>query len=526
MSKVATLFGLFFCLLLVPTAFSQRASDVTSVKKNKPDKYSSKLDGVFIRANRDFNVPGIAVAIVKDNDVVLSKGYGVKKAGSMQKVDANTLFAIASNTKSFTSAALAMLVDEGELKWEDKVRDYLPYFELYSPYVTDEMTIRDLLCHRSGLGTFSGDLIWYGTTHSREEVIKRAKYLEPKLGFREGYGYSNIMFLAAGEIVAKVTGKSWDEYVREKIFIPLEMTNTNTSIRDFQPNGNIAIPHNEVNGKNVAIEYVNWDNIGPAGSINSSVSDMAQWLKLQLGKGKLDGVRFWKDERTYEMWENLTPKPVSKWQRENMPSRHFNGYGLGWDLMDYEGYKVVSHSGGYDGMISKTVLVPDLNLGFVILTNNISSVTSCLTYEILDEYLGVKKQKDWMKIFLEFKKQDEKLAALAKKADEESRVKSTKYSLELKEYCGFYDCKMYGSIEVKTGPNGNLLIDFLPTALFKGELLHWHYDTFQLSWSTQMMLPPGKVTFMIGADGKPEEMRVNVENPDFDFTELKLLKRK
>lgn len=525
MSKAATFIFLFFALLVAPGLYAQRATE-GGTRKVKPDKHSSKLDGIFLRSIRDFNVPGMAVAIVKDNEVVLAKGYGVKKVGTMQKVDANTLFAIASNTKSFTAAALAMLIDEGALTWDDKVRDYLPYFEMYSPYVTSEMTIRDLLCHRSGLATFSGDLIWYGTSHSREEVIKRARYLEPKLGFREGYGYSNIMFLAAGEIVAKVSGKSWDQYIREKIFTPLEMNNTNTSIRDFQTGGNIAAPHNEVNGKNIAIEYVNWDNIGPAGSINSSVNDMTQWLKLQLGKGKFEGQRFWKEQRAFEMWENLTPKPVSKWQRDNMPSRHFNGYGLGWELMDYEGYKVISHGGGYDGMISKTVLVPELNLGFVILTNNISSVPTCLTYEILDEYCGVKKQKDWLKIFLEFKKQDEKLAALAKKADEESRVNNTKPSLDLSGYCGLYESKMYGGIEVAMGSGGNLMIDFKPTALFKGELVHWHFDTFQLVWSTQMMLPPGKVTFVLGADGKPEEMRVIVENPDFDFTELKLVRRK
>jgi len=500
-------------------------TDATT-RKVKPDKYATKLDGIFLRAMRDFNVPGMAVAIVKDDEVVLSKGYGVKKAGSMQKVDANTSFAIASNTKSFTSAALAMLIDEGVLSWDDKVRDYLPYFELYSPYVTSELTIRDLLCHRTGLATFSGDLIWYGTSHSREEVIKRAKYLEPKYGFREAFGYSNIMFLAAGEIVTKVSGMTWDEYVREKIFTPLEMTSTNTSVRDFKEGSNIALPHNEVNGKNISIEYINWDNIGPAGSINSTANDMAQWIRLQLGKGKFQEQRFWKEARAFEMWESLTAKPVSQWQRENMPSRHFNGYGLGWELMDYEGYKVISHGGGYDGMISKTVLVPELNLGFVILTNNNNSLPSFLTYEILDEYFGVKKQKDWLKIFLEFKKQDEKLEALAKKADQESRVQNTKHSLALIDYCGLYESKLYGGVEVTKGLNGNLLIDFLPTALFKGELQHWHYDTFLLSWSTQMMLHPGKVTFILGADGKTEEIKIFLENPDFDFTELKLVKRK
>lgn len=355
-------FLLLFVLFLTPIASEAQRSPEATQRKVKPDKYSGKLEGIFIKGLRDFNVPGMAVAIVKDDEVVLARGYGVKKAGTMQKVDANTLFAIASNSKSFTAAALAMLVDAGDITWDDKVRDHLPYFELYSPYVSSEMTIRDLLCHRSGLATFSGDLVWYGTTHSREDVIRRARFLEPVYGFRAAYGYSNIMFLAAGQIVEKVTGKTWDEFVKEKFFGPLDMVSTNTSIRDFQPGANIAMPHNEVAGKNIPIEYVNWDNIGPAGSINSSVNDMTRWLRLQLGKGKFEGVRFWKEQRALEMWENHTPKPVSQWQRENMPSRHFNGYGLGWELMEYEGYKVISHGGGYDGMISKTVLVPELNL--------------------------------------------------------------------------------------------------------------------------------------------------------------------
>ncbi|MBL0317464.1 MAG: beta-lactamase family protein [Flavobacteriales bacterium] len=174
----------------------------------------SDLDGLFKRALQDFNVPGMAIAIVKDNELVLAKGYGFRKAGSDQLVDENTSFAIASNTKAFTAAALAILVDEGKIKWSDKVRDYLPYFELYSPYVSEEFTIRDLLCHRSDLATFSGDLIWYGTTHSREEIIRRAKYLKPVYGFREAYGYSNIMFLAAGEIVAQVSGTTWDDFIQ------------------------------------------------------------------------------------------------------------------------------------------------------------------------------------------------------------------------------------------------------------------------------------------------------------------------
>ncbi|MFN9800871.1 MAG: serine hydrolase domain-containing protein, partial [Bacteroidota bacterium] len=315
------------------------------------------------------------------------QGYGVANASTNEPVTDETVFAIASNSKGYTAAALATLVDKGKIKWDDKVRKYLPEFELYDPYVSNELTIRDLLCHRSGLATFSGDVMWYGSSHSRAEVLRRARYLEPVSGFRAQFGYQNILFLAAGEIIPAVTGKSWDEYITQQFFSPLGMTRTSTSILNLPGNG-AAAPHNEVKGKLVPIPWVNWDNIGPAGSINSCVKDHAQWIRLQLGKGTLEGREYWKAARTDEMWENNTPVRVSNWQRQHMPSRHFNGYGLGWQLMEYRGEKVVSHGGGYDGFISQTVMVPGKNLGFVILTNSNNSLPSCLMFEVLDAYLG------------------------------------------------------------------------------------------------------------------------------------------
>ena len=522
-------------------------SGVITAQKANTDARIAEVDALAQQALLMFNVPGIAVAIVENDHVLLSKGYGKRNAESELTVTDSTLFAIASNSKAFTSAALAMLVDRGLVKWDDKVRKYLPYFTLYSPYVSEEFTIRDLLCHRSGLDTFSGDLIWYGTTHSREQIIARARFLEPSFGFREQYGYSNIMYLAAGEIVAKTSGLTWDQFIQENIFRPLGMNTANTTVSDYRLGAaglqsklsvNIASPHNEVSGKNQPIDYVNWDNIGPAGSINASVAELTQWIRLQLGKGTLAGRTYWNEQRSWEMWENNMPKPVSKWQRGRMPSRHFNGYGLGWELMEYKGVKVVSHGGGYDGMISKTVLIPEKNLGFVILTNNINSVPSALTYEILDAFLMERDKKgrikgieeDWMKMFAQFKKDDEEALSKARMEEESKRVKSARMSLALADYCGVYTSEMYGDVFITIDPepltpSGGLKIDFAPTALFKGHLTHWHFDTFELSWSAQMMLPKGKATFVLSAEGKPIELKILVDNPDFDFTELKLLRR-
>jgi CubicO group peptidase (beta-lactamase class C family) len=512
MRKIILPFVLFLSVLSV---FGQQ----------KTKSKEAAVEAVCKEALGKLNVPGLAIAVVKDSSVVLSKGFGVREVGKPELVTDESLFAIASNSKAFTSAALAMLVDEGKLKWSDKVRDYLPYFELYSPYVSQEMTVRDLLCHRSGLATFSGDLIWYGTTRSREDVVKSAKYLKPVYGFREAYGYSNIMFVAAGEVIAKVSGLTWDEFIKTRIFDVLGMTRANTSITAFKPGDDIAMPHNEMeDGKNQPIEYVNWDNVGAAGSINACVKDLAKWMQLQLNKGAWDGKQVWSKERSREMWEVNTAKPVSKWQQENMKGRNFSGYGLGWDLMDYRGYKIVSHGGGYDGMISKTVLVPELNLGFVILTNSINSASSCLTYAILDIYLTGKQDKDWVAQFVTFKEEDAKESKEAMKADETARLKDTKPSLPLSAYCGTYVSEMYGEVKV-VEEKGRLQIDFIPTALFKGELSHWHLDTFQLTWKTKMMLPKGKVNFIINAEGAVEELRVDVVNPDFDFSELKLKKK-
>jgi len=246
--------------------------------------YKQLLTLELQKTHDSWESPAIAVAIVKDGEIFYEQGFGVLEYGKKKEANEYTNFAIASNTKSFTSAALAILVDDGRLSWDDKVRKYIPWFTLYDPYVSENMTIRDLLCHRSGLETFSGDLIWYGSDYSREEVIKHAKYLEPKYGFREHFGYSNIMFLTAGQIIEYVTDTTWDDFLKYRIFEPLGMSRTNTSITVNEKLDNVASCHTEAEGKTVIIPYINWDNIGPAGSINSNVHDMSQWLIMQLNK--------------------------------------------------------------------------------------------------------------------------------------------------------------------------------------------------------------------------------------------------
>jgi len=486
-----------------------------SVFAQKATKTIKKLDLYYAEALKEWNVPGMAIAIVKDGEIIFEKGYGVKSINAKAPVDQHSLFAVASNTKALTSASLAILVDEGKINWDDKVQHYLPEFQLSDPYVSANMTIRDLLCHRSGLATFSGDLIWYGSDHSREEVIRRARFLEPKYGFREHYGYQNIMFLAAGQLIPAVTGQEWEVFVRERILTPIGMDRTLVSTTELRKGDNIAYPHNDKNDGHVEIEYVNWDNIAPAGGLISSVHDWSQWLKLQLNTGKIDTTQIWSPERTNDMWQVHTPQSIANWTKDLFPSNTFKGYGLGWELSNIHGKKVVAHGGGYDGMISRTVMVPEENLGIVILTNSISYISYALAYETLDRMLGHKVQNDWSTKFKEL---------VTRNPEPEAKpIPDTKPSLALLDYAGTYDCDVYGKCEVRV-IGDQLAFQFAHTSIFRGTLRHWHYDTFQLNWGTQMMLPSGTVQFVLGPDGKVKEMQIDVPNPDFDFTELEFKK--
>src|SRR6185369_14864002 len=316
------------------------------------DEKLREIDAYAEQVMTDWKGPGMAIAIVKDDKVVFQKGYGVRELGKQDKVDENTLFAIASNTKAFTTASLAVLVDEGKLNWNDKVSKYLPDFQMYDPWVTSELTIRDIVSHRVGLDTFSGDLLWYDTTYSTDEIIRRVRYLKPVSSFRSRYGYQNLMFIAAGRVVEKVSGKPWADFVSERILKPLGMNRTTTSVRDMKDN--FAMPHNESGGalRPLPPGYLN-DAIG-AVRLNSSVADLSKWIRLQLGRGTCEGKKIFSEEQSWQMWQPNTMQPISEAASKNNPTRHFLAYGMGWGMYDYYGRKIINHSGGLDGMLSYT----------------------------------------------------------------------------------------------------------------------------------------------------------------------------
>ncbi|MGB7070467.1 MAG: serine hydrolase [Pyrinomonadaceae bacterium] len=434
----------------------------------------SGFDDFVNKAIHDWEVPGIAIAIVKDDKIVLAKGYGVKRLGEASAVDERTVFAIGSSSKAFTAAAIAMLVDEGKLKWDDPATKYLPGFQTYDPYVTRELNVRDLLTHRSGLER--GDYLWYGTEHDRDEILRRTRYLKPTWSLRSTFGYQNLMYLAAGQVIGKVYGKSWDEFIAQRIFKPLGMSSSSTSIKAFKSGDNVATPHAKFDDKVEPIEWRNIDNIAPAGSINSNVVDMAQWVRLQLGQGSFQDRRFFSSGASKEMHRPQTIIPLSGQMEMLYPEANFLSYGLGWFLHDYRGEKVVEHGGAIDGMRAQVAMIPKKKLGLVVLTNmNGTLIPLPIMFRIFDSYLGA-PQRDWSADLLKTVKSLQEAGKAAEKKMETERVTGTRPSLPVESYAGIYKNDLYGEVKV-TSAGDKLVLNFGPA--FNSELEHWHYDTFR-----------------------------------------------
>ncbi len=508
--KFMKTFKLFVAFLLgTVLAFSQTKEQI------------SHLDTYFQKSLDEWQIPGMAIAIVNTDSIVFSKGYGYSNIDKKTKVDKNTLFAVASNSKAFTASSIAILVEEGKLNWTDKVVDYLPYFKMHDDYTTQNFTIEDLLCHRSGLVTFSGDLLWYGSTLSAEEIIAAQQYLTPKYGFRTTFGYSNIAYLAAGKIIEKVSGTSWQEFVKQHFLSPLEMNNTLTSTNQLSKASNVATPYYFENNTNNEVKWVNWDNIAPAGALISSVSDFSKWLQLNLNEGKLNEKAIFSEQN----FRKMTTPHINFEVRKNDENTHFKSYGLGWELQDYEGYKIVSHGGGYDGMISKSFFIPEKKLGVVILTNNLNWVPGALSNKILDVLLTENLEgKDWSANYLSYKKQQVKQDSIQKITIENLRGKQDSTHLNLDKYTGIYNDKMYGTVTVSV-KNNSLHFKMDKTSIFYADLKHWNHHIFTFKFPKELSsLPEGKLWFDLDKDGNIFKLHIDVPNPDFDFTEFDFIK--
>jgi len=478
------------------------------------------LDSYIANSMRVFDVPGMAVAIVKDGKIVLAKGYGVRKLGDAAPVDEHTMFGIGSNTKAFTSAALATLVDAGKLSWDDPVYQRLPGFVMYDPYVSHEMTIRDLLTHRSGMGLGEGDLLfWPTTTYTREEIIYKLRFMKPASSFRSHYAYDNLLYMTAGQIIPAVTGISWDDYIRQHIFAALGMNNSNVSAAAFKPGDDYASPHSRVDGKLQPIHFKVLDNVGPAGSINSCAADMAKWVQLQLNHGKFVGRegRLFSEQAGKEMWSPQTILPIGNYAPPLAGLKPtFADYALGWGLRDYHGRKLVGHTGGVAGFVSRVMLVPGENLGVVLLTNaEETDAFDSVLYHVLDHYFGL-PPTDWTAAFKSVKDMDEKDAAEAMKLAEGARAANSKPSLPLENYAGTYNDAWYGPITIQA-ENGGLVISFDHTPSMIGDLQHWQYDTFRAHWRDHT-IADAFVTFSLKPDGSIESARMAAVSPQADFS--------
>jgi CubicO group peptidase (beta-lactamase class C family) len=485
----------------------------------------SDLDAWVDRTMKEFQVPGLALAVVKDGKLIYAKGYGVRELGKPGKVDEHTLFGIASNSKAFTAAALAMLVDEGKLKWDDPATAYLPWFAVNDPYITRELTIRDAVSHRSGLGLGAGDLMFFPpSTLTRDQILQRTRFIKPASSLRSKYAYNNIMFLAAGQVVPAVTGKSWDDFIRERIFQPLKMNETVTTVQATLDSPNHVSAHSNVDGKVLPVEWQGMDNAGPAGAIASSVSDLSKWMLLQLNRGTAaDGKQLFSEKRSREMWSPTTIVPITDPPKPLAATKpNFACYGLGWFLRDYHGRKLVYHTGGLTGQVSKTLLIPEDNLGIVVLTNQEQGgAFEAIIYHLLDTYLSLPKT-DWIAAFSEARKIREKEADEKIEKGRLARVASSQPSLDLSGYAGEYKDPWYGSATIEL-VGGGLVMKFSHSPTMVGDLKHWQHDSFVVHWR-ERTIPDSYLWFGLRPDGSVESVKMEPVSPladfSFDFQDL------
>jgi CubicO group peptidase (beta-lactamase class C family) len=474
---------------------------------------------------KTFEVPGMAVAVVKDGRVVLAKGYGVRELGGPAAVDARTLFGIASNTKAFTATALGLLVEEGKLAWDAPVTRYLRWFQLSDPYVTRELTVRDLLVHRSGLGLGAGDLLLFPeTTYTRREIVERLRDVPLATSFRSAYAYDNVLYVAAGELIEAVSGVSWEDFISERILKKVGMASSRP--RHSAGGGaamNVAIPHAPLETGVTPQPIDENDNMNAAGGIVSCAEDMAKWMLVHLDEGRLaDGTRLVSERTARELATMVTPIPVTPPPTELQALRmNFRGYALGLNVNDYRGRKIVSHTGGLTGYVSRVLMVPELELGVAILTNQESGEAyNSAIYAVVDHVMGV-APTDWVSAYLKVQERSEASTDEALKKAEAKRDAAARHSLPLESYAGTYEDAWYGPIAVTlegSGGAARLVMSFTKTPGMAGDMEHWSRETFVVKWRDRELRADAYVSFTLDPDGSIVECRMKAVSPATDFS--------
>ena len=477
------------------------------------------VDAYVTRVMRELKVPGSAVAIVQDDRVVYAKAFGVKELGKPEPVTTDTKFAIGSISKSFTTTLLGILVDEKKVAWDDPVSKYLPAYQMWDPWVTREQTVRDLIIHRAGLRPMSGGTVWYGSDYSREEVLHRARFIEPVSSFRSVFSYQNVNYLAAGEVAHVAAGKTWDEQVRERIFVPVGMTNATTGLPPMT--SYVASPHADVGGTLKIVPHRDYDNVAPAASIYASVLDMAAYARLHLNRGMVGDKRIYSEAVARQMFspQSLVSVPINAPPPELAAYEPmFSAYGFGWFIRDVHGRKVIEHSGGVDGFVVEMKMIPSKKAAVIVLTNYEGPFVGVIDNYLVEKLMGV-EPFDWLgfttKRMAEGKKRREEAEAKLLAA----RKASEKPSLPLASYAGTYRDKLYGDLTV-TMENGKLVLRFSHTPSFTADLEPWHYDTFRTHWRDPVVTK-GFVTFPLTARGELDALVFDQPSLlDADFREL------
>jgi len=485
------------------------------------------------RAMKVFGVPGLSLAVVENSRITLAKGYGVKEIGTNKMVDAHTAFPIGSESKAFTTAALAILVDHGKLKWSDLVKDHLPGFQMYDPYMTDHMTVRDLLTHRSGLGLGEGDLmIFPNTNRNRSEIVHALRYLKPATGFRERYAYDNILYIVAGALVEAVSGESWENFVTRNILSPVGMVDAHTNYDASLANAVSLHQRDQGPIEGVGPESVlhrgTAQVLAPAGGINASAWDLALWMNVQLAQGKLpDGKRLFSEEQARIMWEPVVVVPPEGPHRLPVLKPDMQDYALGWFVEEYRGHKLIRHTGAVGGALASLYLMPEKNVGVAVTINSEDGMGMIsVVYRLIDYYLGL-SSPDWTDYLDKANREIIANAEAQYKRLPRPETGGSEASLPSAAYAGKYEDPWYGTITIQDRGNGKLWITFDRSPGMEGPLEPVSGGKFRTRW-TDKSIEDAYANFSV-KNGKVSEMTMAAISPladfSFDYQDLHFIPR-
>lgn len=482
---------------------------------------SSQIDSLVYKTMKIFDVPGMAVAVLKDGKIYHKNTYGVRSLKTNEKVNENTLFGVASNTKAFTTAALAQLIDQGKLEWDTKVTDIIPEFKLHDSYVTAEFTVRDLVTHRSGLGLGAGDLMVFPAknTTTMEEMIHNLRYLKPVSSFRSKYDYDNLLYIVAGEIVARVSNKDFDTYIEDNFFKPLGMNRSLLSIPEIDADNNRIDGHAPVDGKLEITGYTFTQIATPAAGIYASINDMSKWVQAQINEGKygekLQDSLFSKKMHR-EMW---TPQTLVRRGRGHY-NTHFSAYGLGWFLSDVNGYFQATHTGGLLGIVSQVTIIPELELGIIVLTNQQSGAAfSAITNSIKDGYFGIKGEdriKDYNERRLKGERAEDSINAQIA-SDLKIQLKSKAPKLDPSNIFGTYKDPWFGKVEI-SNQNGKIRFKAEKAIDLVGSLTFYKGTTYIVRWDDTSLKADAFVNFNLDTEGNANGFKMSPISPLTDFS--------